>query len=488
MDPARARLLRQLPAVDEILRTPEVQPALSGLSRPFAAEVVRQAIAAARRDILSAPAVSLPPEFDAEAFLGRLTAALESARRPALTRVINATGVIVHTNLGRSPLSAAAQAAVLEAARSYSNLEYNLAQGTRGSRQAHLEGLLVELTRAEAALVVNNNAAAVMLALNSLAAGREVIISRGQLVEIGGSFRMPEIMATSGALLREVGTTNKTYLRDYEQAITGNTSLLLKVHPSNFRILGFTQEVPLADLVALGRRYGLMVMEDLGSGCFVDLSRFGLEKEPTVQETVAAGADVVTFSGDKLLGGPQAGIILGNREVVGLLKQNPQMRALRPDKLTLAGLEATLRLYLDESRALAELPTLAMITRPLAEVERQARGLARRIKNLAGGRFRVELKESVARVGGGALPQEPLPSRALALALPPLAAHQLEARLRRASPPIIARVEHETLLLDVRTLLPHDRPALLAGLAAVAASLSAADLPEPSLPAGGTIE
>jgi L-seryl-tRNA(Ser) seleniumtransferase len=480
MDPARARLLRQLPAVDEILRTPEVQPALSGLSRPFAAEVVRQAVAAARRDILSTPAACLPPEFETGAFLGRLITDLESARRPALTRVINATGVIVHTNLGRSPLGAAAQEAILEAARSYSNLEYDLAQGTRGSRQAHLEGLLTELTRAEAALVVNNNAAAVMLALNSLAAGKEVIISRGQLVEIGGSFRMPEIMAASGAVLREVGTTNKTYLRDYEQAITGNTSLLLKVHPSNFRILGFTQEVPLADLAALGRRYGLMVMEDLGSGCFVDLSRFGLEKEPTVQETVAAGADVVTFSGDKLLGGPQAGIILGNREVVGLLKQNPQMRALRPDKLTLAGLEATLRLYLDESRALAELPTLAMITRPLAEVDRQARSLARRIKNLAGGRFRVEIKESVARVGGGALPQEPLPSRALALALPPLAAHQLEARLRRASPPVIARVEHETLLLDVRTLLPHDRSALLAGLAAVAASQPAADLTEPS--------
>jgi L-seryl-tRNA(Ser) seleniumtransferase len=467
MDPARARLLRQLPAVDELLRALQLQSFLSGLSRPFAAEVIRHAVTSARQEILAAPADHLPQEFDRESFLRTVAGALESARRPSLTRVINATGVIIHTNLGRSPLSEAAQEAVLEAARSYSNLEYDLKEGARGSRQAHLEELLTELTRAEAALVVNNNAAAIMLALNSLAAGREVIISRGQLVEIGGSFRMPEIMAASGAILREVGTTNKTYLKDYELAITGNTALLLRVHPSNFRIMGFTREVPLAELVALGRRYGLMVMEDLGSGCFVDLSRFGLEKEPTVQETVATGCDVVTFSGDKLLGGPQAGIILGNREVVGRLKQNPQMRALRPDKMTLAGLEATLRLYLDEPRALAELPTLAMITRPLAEVVRQARRLARIIKRTFAGRLQVEIRESVARVGGGALPQEPLPSRALALTLPPLAAHQLEARLRQASPPIIARVEHETLLLDVRTLLPHDQPALLAGLETV---------------------
>jgi L-seryl-tRNA(Ser) seleniumtransferase len=464
MDPSRARLLRQLPAVDELLRSPDLQALLDGLSRPFAAEVIRQVLAAARGEIMSAPAARLAQEFDEASFRLRLAEALESARRPSLTRVVNATGVIIHTNLGRSPLAAAAQEAILEAARSYSNLEYNLKEGARGSRQAHLEALLTELTQTEAALVVNNNAAAVMLALNSLAAGREVIISRGQLVEIGGSFRMPDVMAASGAILREVGTTNKTYLKDYEQAITGNTALLLKVHPSNFRIMGFTQEVGLADLVALGRRYGLLVMEDLGSGCFVDLSRFGREKEPTVQEAVATGCDVVTFSGDKLLGGPQAGVILGNREVVGLLKQNPQLRALRPDKLTLAGLEATLRFYLDEPRALAELPTLAMITRPLGEVERHARRLSRLLKRNFAGRLHVEIRESVARVGGGALPQEPLPSCALAVTLPPLAAHQLEARLRQASIPIIGRVEHETLLLDVRTLLPHDTPALVAGL------------------------
>jgi L-seryl-tRNA(Ser) seleniumtransferase len=472
MDPSRARLLRQLPAVDELLRRPDLQALLSGLSRPFAAEVIRPVLAAARQEILSLPTASLDREFDEAGFRQRLAGALESARRPSLTRVVNATGVIVHTNLGRSPLGAAAQEAILKAARSYSNLEYDLKAGGRGSRQSHLEALLTELTRAEAALVVNNNAAAVMLALNSLAAGREVIISRGQLVEIGGSFRMPDVMAASGAVLREVGTTNKTYLKDYEQAITGNTALLLKVHPSNFRIVGFTKEVALPDLVALGRRYGLRVMEDLGSGCFVDLSRFGLEKEPTVQEAAASGADLITFSGDKLLGGPQAGIILANREVVALLKQNPLLRALRPDKLTLAGLEATLRLYRDEPRALAELPTLAMLIQPLEEVERRARRLARLLKRTFAGRLNVEVRESVSRVGGGALPQEPLPSRALAVALPPLAAHQLEARLRQADIPIIARVEHETLLLDVRTLLPHDTPALLAGLRVVVESVA----------------
>uniref|UniRef100_A0A7C3WMB1 L-seryl-tRNA(Sec) selenium transferase n=1 Tax=Desulfobacca acetoxidans TaxID=60893 RepID=A0A7C3WMB1_9BACT len=476
MEPSRARLLRQIPAVGELLRAPELEPARYGLSRPFATEVIRQVLAEVRREILSAPVQALPAEFDAASFRQRVAQALESARRPSLTRVINGTGVIIHTNLGRSPLAEAAQAAILEEARSYSNLEYDLRRGTRGSRQAHLEELLVELTGAEAALVVNNNAAAVMLALNSLAAGREVIISRGQLVEIGGSFRMPEIMAASGALLREVGTTNKTYLRDYEQAITGNTALILRVHPSNFRITGFTHEVPLSELVALGKRYGLLVMEDLGSGCLVDLSRFGLEKEPTVQDAVATGCNVVTFSGDKLLGGPQAGIILGTRETVGLLRQNPLMRALRPDKLTLSGLEATLRLYLDEPRALAELPTLAMIVRPLAEVDRQARRLARLIAKATAGRLKVKVQESVARVGGGALPQEPLPSRALALALPPLAAHQLEARLRQLSPPIIARVEHETLLLDVRTILPHDQPALLAGLQTLVKDLPAPDI------------
>ncbi|MEW6386123.1 MAG: L-seryl-tRNA(Sec) selenium transferase [Thermodesulfobacteriota bacterium] len=474
MDAARSLLLRQLPAVDELLRTPALTPFLAPLSRTWAAEVVRRTLADKRHWLRSCSSEELPQELDTAALLQELQQALEQAARSSLTRVVNATGVIIHTNLGRSPLARPAQEQILTAAAHYTNLEYHLQKGERGSRQDHLEGLLTELLAVEAALVVNNNAAGVLLALQSLAAGQEVIISRGQLVEIGGSFRMPEIMAVSGALLREVGTTNKTYLRDYEKAITSDTAMLLRVHPSNFRILGFTREVPLADLVALGRQYGLVVMEDLGSGCLLDLSRYGLEPEPTVQEAVASGADLVLFSGDKLLGGPQAGIILGRRETVSRLRSHPLNRALRPDKLTIAGLEATLRLYLDEPQAVAHLPTLWMLTRPLPEVERQARSLARTIKKRWPGRFQVAVRPSEARVGGGALPQAPIPSRSLSLALPPLAPHQLEARLRAAQPPVIARLEHQTLLLDVRTILPQDQSSLLTALKQVVEGLSPA--------------
>ncbi len=474
MDLERARLLRQIPSVDEFIRAPGLTPYLAPLSRPQAVEVIRRLLAAFRERLLAVPLADLPPELDLAALETEAAQALSNASRLSLTRVINASGVVIHTNLGRSPLGAAAQQQILTAAACYTNLEYDLTEGKRGSRQVHLERLVTELTGAEAALVVNNNAAGVFLALSALALGREVVISRGQLVEIGGSFRMPEIMAASGAILREVGTTNKTYLADYETAITSQTAMLLKVHPSNFRLLGFTQEVPLADLVALGRRYGLVVMEDLGSGCLVDLSRYGLEKEPTVQEAVASGADLVLFSGDKLLGGPQAGLILGNAEVVHRLKQHPLTRALRPDKLTLAGLEATLHLYLNEPEAVIGIPTLRMLTTPVTEVNRVAQRLARAIKRRWPGRYRVAVQDHVSRSGGGALPMVPIPSRALALELPPLAPHQLEERLRAASPPIIARLEHDRLLLDVRTLLPEDYPLLLNVLGNLADS---ADLP-----------
>jgi|UniRef100_A0A7C5AN36 L-seryl-tRNA(Ser) seleniumtransferase len=470
MEPRRAHLLRQIPAVDELLHHPQLQSHFQGLSRSRAAEVVREVLGHWRRRLLTMAPEQLPGALDPSLLLEDISQALAAVTRFSLTRVINATGVIIHTNLGRSPLAAAAQKQILTAAAFYTNLEYNLDLGKRGSRQSHLEGLAAEITGAEAALVVNNNAAGVFLALTALTFGREVIISRGQLVEIGGSFRMPDIMALSGAVLKEVGTTNKTYLADYERAITSQTAMLLKVHPSNFRLMGFTQEVPLADLVALGRRYGLLVMEDLGSGCLVDLSRFGLEKEPTVQEAVATGADLVLFSGDKLLGGPQAGIILGKAEVVQRLRQHPLTRALRPDKLTIAGLEATLRLYLKEDEALRQIPALRMLTMPLSEVDRQARRLARSISRRWPGRFRVRVTPSVARSGGGALPMVPIPSRALILELPPLASHQLEERLRRAHPPVIARLEQDCLLLDVRTLLPEDYPRLFQVLGELAAA------------------
>ena len=463
MDPKRASLLRQLPQVDDLLRHPELALAVGPLPRLLAAAVVRRVLAAARQRISAAPPESLAPRMDEAALLQDLREALLAAAKPRLRRVVNATGVVIHTNLGRSPLSAACLNPLLEVASRYSTLEYDLARGTRGSRHDHLEGLAQDLTGARGVLVVNNNAAAVLLTLNTLAAGQEVIISRGQLVEIGGSFRMPEIMAASGAILREVGTTNKTHLRDFERAITSETALLLKVHPSNFRITGFTHEVSLGEMVDLGRRYGLKVVEDLGSGCLVDLGRYGLEREPTVQETLKTGADLVLFSGDKLLGGPQAGLILGNKEVVGALRNNPMTRALRPDKMTLTALEATLRLYLEEPRALAEIPTLRMLTRPVAELDRQARTLARRLRRRFGDRLQVEVVKSEGRAGGGSLPQASLPSRALALTAA-LAPQELEARLRQAEPPVIGRVEHGVVVLDVRTLLPGDEGAILAAL------------------------
>jgi L-seryl-tRNA(Ser) seleniumtransferase len=466
MDPALAHLLRQLPAVDELLRQPRLAPLMGRLPRPWAAAALRGVLEAQRQRLMTLPTAALPPHLDEKALLQEAEAALQAAASPSLGRVINATGVVIHTNLGRSPLAAACWPQLKAAAAHYTNLEYDLARGVRGSRQDHLEGLLRELTGCEAALTVNNNAAAVLLALNTLAQGREVIISRGQLVEIGGSFRLPEIMKVSGALLKEVGTTNKTYLQDYEGAISSETALLLKVHTSNFRILGFTHEVELPELVALARRYGLLVLEDLGSGCLVDLSRYGLEPEPTVQEALRGGADLVLFSGDKLLGGPQAGLALGNREVVARLKQNPLARALRPDKLTLAALEATLRLYLTEPRAVAEIPTLNLITRPAAALKRQARALARNLRRRLP-QLQVEVRESEGRVGGGALPQVSIPSWALALTIPPLPPHQLEAHLRAARPPVIGRVEHGALLLDVLTLLPGDQGALLAALEGV---------------------
>jgi L-seryl-tRNA(Ser) seleniumtransferase len=471
MDPKRASLLRQLPQVDDLLRHPELAPVIGPLPRLLAASVVRRILAEMRQRINAELPEALAPRLDEKALLQDLREALLAAAKPRLRRVVNATGVVIHTNLGRSPLGETALAQIQEVAAHYSTLEYDLARGARGSRHDHLEGVVKELTEAGGVLVVNNNAAAVLLALNTLAAGKEVVISRGQLVEIGGSFRLPEIMAASGAILREVGTTNKTYLKDFEKAITSETAVLLKVHPSNFRIMGFTHEVTLAEMVDLGRRYGLKVVEDLGSGCLVDLSRYGLEREPTVQETLKAGADLVLFSGDKLLGGPQAGLILGNREVVEALRKNPMTRAMRPDKMTLAALEATLRLYLEEPRALAEIPTLKMLTRAVAELDRAAHALARRVRRRFGDRLTVAVMASEGRAGGGALPQASLPSRALTLAVASLAPQELEARLRQAATPVIARVEQGVVWLDVRTLLPGDEAAILAALEEALAEL-----------------
>ena len=371
--------------------------------------------------------------------------------RPVFRRVINATGVIIHTNLGRSLLAPEAMEAIRSAGLYYSNLEYNLEAGARGSRYSHVEGLLCDLTGAEAALVVNNNAAAVLIALETLAKGREVVVSRGELVEIGGAFRIPEVMERSGAILCEIGTTNKTHLHDYENAVNENTALFLKVHQSNFRIVGFTESVALKDVVASAARFGLPVMEDLGSGNLMDLSKFGTRKEPTVQETVAAGADVVTFSGDKLLGGPQAGIILGRRDMLDRIRQNPLNRAMRIDKFTLAGLEATLRLYLDDDLAL-RVPTIAMIAAAYPDLKRRAARL-KKILTVAGTEsVRVDWADGYSQIGGGALPSQDLKTRLVLLRPLHMSTNRLEEWFRSRPTPIIGRIEDDAFILDVRTI------------------------------------
>jgi L-seryl-tRNA(Ser) seleniumtransferase len=432
-------------------------------SRTLVVDSIRKVLSVKRSIILhggeeeAAEAANLPREKWSSAIEEQVTASL----RPSLQPVINATGVVLHTNLGRAPLLEEALHNLVEIAGGYSNLELNLETGERGSRYEHVEDLLCRISGAESGLAVNNNAGAVLLALNSLAEGKEVIVSRGQLVEIGGSFRIPDVMKKSGARLVEVGTTNRTHLRDYEQAVTENTALLLKVHTSNYRILGFTSEVSLKELAELGRAKGLPVMEDLGSGCFIDLAPYGIEHEPTVQETLQAGVDVVTFSGDKLLGGPQAGIILGKKRFIDLIKKNPLNRALRIDKLTLAGLESTLRVYLDPDRVVKVLPALGMLTCPLEELEKRARRFQRRLARELSSGAKMTIREESSQVGGGALPLQTLPTRVVAIRPLRISAASLEERLRRNRPPVIARVKEEEVLLDLRTVAEEEEKILL---------------------------
>lgn len=449
--------LREIPAVDEILRQEPVAALLGETPRPLAVEAVRQVLADLRARVRAGEevALSLPAVVE-------LAARAVAARgRRSLRRAINATGVILHTGLGRAVLAPQAAAALAEAASGHSLLEIDAESGRRGERAEHFRGLLRLLSGAPCAAAVNNNAAAVLLTLNTLAAGKEVIVSRGQLVEIGGSFRVPDVIRASGCRMVEVGTTNKTHRYDYENAITPDTALLLQVHPSNFRVIGFTEEVPLSELVALGRARGLPVMVDLGSGAFFDVARAGLAPEPTVPQVVAAGADVVTFSGDKLLGGPQAGLILGGEEVIRRISANPLMRALRCDKLVLAALEATLRLYLDEGQALRSIPTLRALTRPVEEIERQAEEVVAR----AGGAAVVlSVVPTTSEVGGGSLPGEELPSRAVAVTAAGVSPEALAHALRAGDPPIFGRIFHDAVLLDMRTVADEETEEVVAAL------------------------
>jgi len=367
---------------------------------------------------------------------------------------------VVHTDLGRSLVPAAAIENLAQIAGRYSNLEYDLGAGKRGSRYSSVEDILCEISGAQAGMVVNNNAAAVLLCLETLARGKEVIVSRGELVEIGGSFRIPDVMAKSGGILKEVGTTNRTHLQDYENALGENTALMLKVHRSNYSIIGFTAEVSLKELVELGTKHGLPVMEDLGSGTFIDFSKYGLVKEPTVQESVTAGVDLVTFSGDKLLGGPQAGIIVGKKHFVDRIKQNPLARALRIDKMTLAALETTLRLYRDEDQAIRLIPTLRMLTMDSNELASRADRLADNLRAIGGSRLEVNPVELSSKAGGGALPLLELPSKCLLIKIQGLSVNKLEKNMRQNTPPIIGRIENDAFVIDPRTLLDDDLPVI----------------------------
>jgi L-seryl-tRNA(Ser) seleniumtransferase len=450
-------LLRRIPSVDELLQTERLQAAATAHPRKLLLESVRQVLDAERKRIMAGDDRPDQVDLHPSHLVGLILDRLETLSRYTLGPVVNGTGIIIHTNLGRSLLPADAIERLQVLCRRYNNLEYEVTRGRRGSRYVHAESILCEITGAEAALVVNNNAAAVLLVLNTLARNREVIVSRGQLVEIGGSFRIPDVMASSGALLREVGCTNRTHAKDYEAAIGEQTALIMRVHNSNYRIIGFTAEVSLEELVKIGRRYGLLVAEDLGSGSLLDLSRFGLQREPTVQQTVKVGADVVTFSGDKLLGGPQAGVILGKKHLVEQFKKNPLTRALRVGKMTLAALEATLRWYRDESQALQQIPTLKMIALSLPELEERARELAGRLQILdPDQRLEIQVAPSFSQVGGGSLPGQDLASYAVAIHPRRMSTQELERRLRSGDPPIIGRIESDRYLLDLRTLLGED--------------------------------
>jgi len=443
-------LLRKLPKVDECLNTLESFIQEHKIPMRLAKKAIQTSIEEIRADVLNGSIKEIDKSDEAWADL--FVSAINDLASFNLRRVINGTGVIVHTNLGRSLLSDDVTAQLAVAGSNYTNLEFDLATGKRGSRYSLVEELICDLTGAEAALVVNNNAAAVLIVLETLARDKEVIVSRGQLVEIGGSFRIPDVMKKSGAHLVEVGATNRTHLYDYEKAISESTGLLLRVHPSNFRIIGFTSEVPAVELNELGTKYNIPVMEDLGSGCLIDLSQYGLPAEPTVQEVVKSGIDVVTFSGDKLLGGPQAGIIVGKKKVIDLIKKNPLNRALRIDKFTLASLEGVLRQYYDPVRVLSENRTLKMISEDTASIKKRAQRLKRRIGNTLTQFCKFTVVPTVSRVGGGALPEYSLESWAVELTPQEKDVATLEKDFRALPVPVIGRIENDRFLIDLRTI------------------------------------
>ncbi len=448
----RQNLLRLIPGVDHLLDQAKTSNAFKDIPLKTLKSSIRSVTENTRQEILKGKTDKLSEET-------LMTAIHTHARKtlaPRLVPVINATGVVLHTNLGRALLARAALNNIVKIAQGYSNLEFNINQGKRGIRYTAVEEILCELTGAEAAMAVNNNAGAVLLCLDTLSAGKEVLVSRGELVEIGGSFRIPDVMAKSGGILKEVGTTNRTHLRDYENAISENTGLLMKVHTSNYRIQGFTSSVSLPELVDIGKKNGVAVMEDLGSGSLIDLSRFGLANEPTAIEAVASGADVITFSGDKLLGGPQAGIIAGKKSVMEKIKANPLTRALRIDKLTLAALEATLNLYRDEAAALKQIPGLRMLTISYDETVALTENIILELKDKISANAHIGHADLSSRTGGGAYPELALPTRCVTIKPTHMSVGQLEKKMRMNTPAIIGRIENKNFIIDPRTLQQGD--------------------------------
>ncbi|MCL5021791.1 MAG: L-seryl-tRNA(Sec) selenium transferase [Nitrospirae bacterium] len=455
----KQELLSRLPSVDEVLKSEQGAEWLKKYPRRYVLGGVRQGIDLRRKEILEGTTDEVSLESMAQGIalvIGRLSSL-------SLRPVINATGIVVHTNLGRSVLSERVLENVRRIATGYSNLEYDLGSGKRGKRYAHIKRLLREITGAEDGFAVNNNAAAVLLCLGTLARAREVVVSRGELVEIGGSFRVPDVMAQSGALMKEVGTTNKTHLHDYENALSGLTALLLKVHQSNYRITGFTEDVPVERLVALGRGRGIPVMYDLGSGCLMDLRPYGIHLEPSVREVVKSGADLITFSGDKLLGGPQAGLIVGKREFIEKIQKNPLARAVRIDKLTLAALEATLMEYADEDGAKERIPTLKMLFEDPESIRTRAKKIALLLKRGLTD-AEVALIPDSSKAGGGSLPEVDFPTYALSIRPEKISVNLLEERLRSGDPPIVARIRGDALLIDARTVSDREIGPLVKGL------------------------
>ena len=442
-----------LPGVDHILEIVKTDTFFDNVPKSVMVRSIRFVVENLRSIILDTQQSLTETELSNPEILNKIKESVRKMMTPNLIRIVNATGVVVHTNLGRSLLAEDAIENLLTIASRYSNLEFDLSKGSRGSRYSIVEDILCEISGAESAMVVNNNAGAVFLALESIAKGKKVIVSRGELVEIGGSFRIPDVMAKSGGILKEVGTTNRTHLKDYENAIEHDTALLLKVHTSNYSIVGFTADVSLESLVDLGAKYKIPVMEDLGSGTFVDFSKYGLLKEPTVQESVKAGADIVTFSGDKLLGGPQAGIIVGKNNLVEKIKKNPINRALRIDKLTLAALESTLRHYRNIDREMGAIPTLRLMTLPLDHIESNAKRLFKMLKNIKDPKLSINLIDIFSRPGGGSLPLLKLPSKGVGIKVEGISANAVEKQMRDNECPIIGRIEEDLFIMDLRTIL-----------------------------------